>query len=218
LARRERRPKMPRSDVPPTKSSLFAVKEQLAIAREGFDLLEQKREILVMELMRMVEEVKLLERDLDKRTGTAYGSLRKMIVQIGRQTASEISEGIRFEFTVREKQGRLMGIPLPTIDMQVPRMELKYSFMGTSGTCDATMIEFFELLKLIARMAEIRTMVWRLAKEVRKTQRRVNALEKIVIPDVEDTRAFIEGVLEEREREIFFVQKILKARLLGERT
>jgi len=209
---------MPRSDVPPTKSSLFAVREQLAIAREGFELLEQKREILVMELMRMVEEVKLLERDLDRRVASAYGSLRKMIVQIGRQTASEISAGIRFDFTVREKQGRLMGIQLPTLDMQMPRMELKYSFLGTSGTCDATTIEFFELLKLIARMAEIRTMVWRLAKEVRKTQRRVNALERIVIPDVDDTRRFIEGVLEEREREIFFVQKILKARLLGERT
>ena len=58
---------MARYDVPPTKSSLFSVKEQLSIAREGFELLEQKREILVMELMRMVEEVKLLERDLDKR-------------------------------------------------------------------------------------------------------------------------------------------------------
>ena len=96
-------------------------------------------------------------------------------------------------------------------------MELKYSFMSTHSSCDGTMIEFFEMLKLIARMAEIRTMVWRLAKEVRKTQRRVNALEKIVIPDVEETKKFIEGVLEEREREVFFVQKILKARLLGDK-
>ncbi|MGA2481319.1 MAG: V-type ATP synthase subunit D, partial [Spirochaetia bacterium] len=107
--------------------------------------------------------------------------------------------------------------PLPTIDMDMPKMELKYSFMSTDSSCDGTMTEFFELLKLVARMAEIRTMVWRLAKEVRKTQRRVNALEKIVIPDVQETKKFIEGVLEEREREVFFVQKILKARLLGER-
>ena len=96
-------------------------------------------------------------------------------------------------------------------------MALKYSFMNTHGSCDRTMVEFFELLKLVARMAEIRTMVWRLAKEVRRTQRRVNALEKIVIPDVVETKKFIEDVLEEREREVFFVQKILKARLLGDR-
>jgi len=208
---------MARFDVPPTKSSLFSVKEQLTIAREGFELLEQKREILVMELMRLVEEVKLLERDMDKRISSAYGSLKQMMLRVGRETAGEVSAGIGFDYVAREKSGKLMGMPLPTIDVQMPLMELKYSFMSSHSSCDGTMIEFFELLKLIARMAEIRTMVWRLAKEVRKTQRRVNALEKIVIPDVEETKKFIEGVLEEREREVFFVQKILKARLLGDK-
>ena len=208
---------MARYDVPPTKSSLLAVKEQLGIAREGFELLEQKREILIMELMRMVEEVKLLEHDMSKRVETSYGALRQMLVRMGRETAREVSAGIRFDYAVRERQGKLMGIPLPTLEMDMPHMELKYSFMSTDSSCDVLMTEFFELLKLIARMAEIRTMVWRLAKEVRKTQRRVNALERIVIPDVEDTKKFIEGVLEEREREVFFVQKILKARLLGDR-
>jgi V/A-type H+-transporting ATPase subunit D len=208
---------MARYDVPPTKSSLFSVKEQLTIAREGFELLEQKREILIMELMRLVEEVKLVERDLDKRVTTAYGTLKQMLVRVGRENARDVSAGIEFEYSTREKHGKLMGIPLPSIDVDMPRLELKYSFMSTSSACDATTVEFFELLKLLARMAEIRTMVWRLAKEVRKTQRRVNALERIVIPDVEETRKFIEGVLEEREREVFFVQKILKARLLGDR-
>jgi V/A-type H+-transporting ATPase subunit D len=208
---------MARFDIPPTKSSLLSIKDQLTIAREGFELLEQKREILIMELMRMVEEVKLLERDLDKRIGTAYGSLKQMIVHMGRETALDVSAGIQFDYAVRERQGKLMGIPLPTLDMDMPHMDLKYSFMSTDSTCDGLMREFFELLKLIARMAEIRTMVWRLAKEVRKTQRRVNALERIVIPDVVDTKKFIESVLEEREREVFFVQKILKARLLGDR-
>jgi len=208
---------MARYDVPPTKSNLFGVRQQLSIAREGFELLEQKREILIMELMRMVEEVKLLERDLDKRVESAYGALKRMIVGLGRETAHEVSSGIAFDYVVKEKQSRLMGIPLPTLDIQAPRMALQYSFMNTQAACDRTMVEFFELLKLVARLAEIRTMVWRLAKEVRRTQRRVNALEKIVIPDVLETKKFIEDVLEEREREVFFVQKILKARLLGDR-
>ncbi len=208
---------MARYDIPPTKSNLFAVREQLTTAREGYELLEQKREILVMELMRMVEEVKLLERDVDRRVDSAYGALKRMIVRTGRENAREMSAGIRFEYAVKQKQGKLMGIPLPSLDVETPHMALKYSFMGTDGSCDRTMVEFFELLKIVARMAEIRTMVWRLAKEVRKTQRRVNALEKIVIPDVLETKGFIEGVLEEREREVFFVQKILKARLLGDK-
>jgi V/A-type H+-transporting ATPase subunit D len=208
---------MARYEVPPTKSSLFAVKAQLIIAREGYELLEQKREILVMELMRMVEEVKLLERDIDARVQTAYKALTRTLLRMGRSEAKNVADGISFEYTTKEKSGKLMGIPLPSLDITMPALELRYSFMGADSSCDATMREFHELLKLVARMAEIRTMVWRLAKEVRKTQRRVNALEKIVIPDVLETRAFIEGVLEEREREVFFVQKILKSRLLGDR-
>jgi V/A-type H+/Na+-transporting ATPase subunit D len=208
---------MARQNIPPTKSNLFSVKDQLTTAREGYDLLEQKREILVMELMRLVEEVKLLEGDMDRRLETAYGALKQMIVRMGRDTAREVSEGIRFPYAAREKTGKLMGMSLPTLDVDMPQLELKYSFMSTDSACDATTIEFFEALKLIARMAEIRTTVWRLAKEVRKTQRRVNALDKIVIPEVQETRKYIEGVLEEREREVFFVQKILKAKLLGDK-
>jgi V/A-type H+/Na+-transporting ATPase subunit D len=212
-----KRGRMAHQNIPPTKSNLFSVKDQLTTAREGYDLLEQKREILVMELMRLVEEVKLLERDMDKRLESSYGALKQMLVRMGRATAREVSEGIRFAYEMREKSNKLMGMAMPTIDVDMPGMELKYSFMSTDSACDATTVEFFELLKLISRMAEVRTMVWRLAKEVRKTQRRVNALDKIVIPDVEETKKFIEGVLEEREREVFFVQKILKAKLLGDR-
>src|SRR5208282_3721538 len=82
---------MARYDIPPTKSSLFSVKEQLSIAREGFELLEQKREILIMELMRLVEEVKLLERDLDRRVASAFGVLKHMLVSVGRENARDAS-------------------------------------------------------------------------------------------------------------------------------
>ncbi len=208
---------MARYDVPPTKSSLLAVKASLAVAREGHELLEQKREILIMELMRMVEEVKLAERDIDARVATAYRALSGTIARMGRDSARAVADGIAYTFAARQKSGKLMGIPLPSVDVQMPGLELKYSFLSADSSCDATMREFFELLSLVARMAEIRTMVWRLAKEVRKTQRRVNALEKIVIPDQEQTKAFIESVLEEREREVFFVQKLLKGRLMGDR-
>ena len=61
-----------KEQIAPTKSNLIRVKERLNTALEGYDLLEQKREILVMELMRQVEQVKILERDLDARIATAY--------------------------------------------------------------------------------------------------------------------------------------------------
>ncbi len=89
---------MARYDVPPTKSSLFAVRSNLAIAREGHELLEQKREILVMELMRLVEKVKELERETDAQVARAYGALRTTLARVGRAAAREIAQGIAFPY------------------------------------------------------------------------------------------------------------------------
>ena len=84
--------------------------------------------------------------------------------------------------------------------------------MGSYADVDKVTVEFLTLLKLLTRLASIRTMVWKLATEVRKTQRRVNALDKQVIPETRETKEYIQSVLEERERENTFVLKALKAR------
>jgi V/A-type H+/Na+-transporting ATPase subunit D len=203
---------MAKLNVAPTKSNLIAVKAQLVVAEEGYDLLEQKREILVMELMKMVEQVKLLEKEIDKRLSTAYPALKHMLLAIGRDMAGEISEGITYSYTLSERTVQIAGLSLPSLDVKLPDRELQYSFMNSFADCDETMLEFFELLRILTEMASIRTIVWRLAKEVKKTQRRVNALEKMVIPNTKETKVYIESVLEERERESFFVQKLLKNR------
>jgi V/A-type H+/Na+-transporting ATPase subunit D len=201
--------------VAPTKSNLIALKEQLVVAHEGYDLLEQKREILVMELMRLVEEVKLMEQAMAKASDSAYSSLKRMLLSVGRDRAREIASGVEYSFEFIERASTVAGIGLPSLELKPAQHRLQYSFGNSFADCDETMIEFLSFLGLAARMASLRTMVWRLAKEVKKTQRRVNALEKMVIPDTEDTKRYIEGVLEERERESFFVQKMLKARREG---
>jgi V/A-type H+-transporting ATPase subunit D len=203
---------MAKLNVAPTKSNLLAVKEQLAIAEDGYDLLEQKREILVMELMRMVEHVKLLEIDIQKRIQTAYPALKEMLMQVGGDRVERISHAIDYDFSITEKPLTLAGMSFSSINVQVPKLKLVYSFLGTFAAVDKVMVEFFDLLRLLTEMASIRTIVWRLANEVRKTQRRVNALEKMVIPQTRETKKFIESVLEERERENVFVLKSLKAR------
>ena len=201
---------MAREQVAPTKSSLQRVKERLNIAREGYDLLEQKREILVSELMRKVEQVKILERELDKRVETAYPTLKKMLVKSGRESVNRIVQNVSYDFKVVEKQVVSAGMRLPSLEVEIPSMELKFSPTNSFAECDETVIEFFELLKICTELAAIRTIAWRLAREVRRTQRRVNALEKMVIPTASETKAYIESVLEERERDSFFTTKLLK--------
>ncbi|GHT57151.1 V-type ATP synthase subunit D [Spirochaetia bacterium] len=201
---------MPRESIAPTKSNLIRVKERLTTAEEGYDLLEQKREILVMELMQKVEQVKLLERDLDARAGTAYPALKRMLVVVGRERADKLSRDIHYRFELHEKRVIAAGMTLPGLEIRLPNAELKYSPANSFAECDETVLEFFEMLKLCTELAAVRTIAWRLAREVRKTQRRVNALEKMVIPTARETKVYIEAALEERERDSFFTSKLLK--------
>jgi V/A-type H+-transporting ATPase subunit D len=186
------------------------VKEKLNTAQEGYGLLEQKREILVMELMQKVEQVKLLGRDLDARVETAYPVMKRMLIVVGRERADRLSRGIHYRFELEEKQVMAAGMKLPSLEVKMPNAELKYSPANSFAECDETVLEFFELLKILTELAAVRTIAWRLAREVRKTQRRVNALEKMVIPTARDTKVYIEAALEERDRDSFFTSKLLK--------
>jgi len=203
---------MARLQIAPTKSNLLAVKEQLAIAKDGYELLEQKREILVMELMQMVEKVKLLESDIDKQIAKAYPSLRRMFMAVGRDRTERVAKTVSYDFVIPEKRVVLAGMTFSSISVELPKRRLAYSYLNSFADCDKVMIDFFELLRLLTDMASIRTIVWALAREVKKTQRRVNALDKQVIPQTRETKIYIESVLEEREREGVFVLKALKAR------
>lgn len=201
-------------NIAPTKSNLIKEKERLNLALEGYDLLERKREILVMELMKRVDEVKILEREIDKRCSSAYPAMRRMLLSVGRERAKQLADGVECDFAAREKRVTVAGISAPSLEADMPPRKLPYSFVNSFADCDETMLEFKELLDLIAAMAGMRSIVWRLAKELKKTQRRVNALEKMVIPESKERKQFIEAALEEREREFLFTGKLLKARRL----
>ena len=206
---------MAKQNIAPTKSNLLAIKEQLAISTNGYDLLEEKREILVRELMRLVEQVNLLEAQIDKVIAKAYPAFKKMLVLEGTENIERISHSVHYDFEMEEKNVVIGGMEFSTIDVELPKKELFYSFLGTHANTDDAITNFFELLSLLTQMASIRTIVWRLAEEVKRTQRRVNALDKMIIPQAEETKKYIETVLEERERENVFVLKALKKRSLG---
>lgn len=203
---------MAKLNIAPTKSNLLVVKEQLSISKDGYDLLDQKREILVMELMRMVEQVKLLEQKIDERIKKAYPVLKSMLLAVGEDNVERLSQAVKYNFNITEKTVNAGGMSFSSISVNLPKRDLFYSFMDSFADSDKVMVEFFELLQILTEMASIRTIAWRLATEVKKTQRRVNALEKMVIPQTSETKQYIESVLEERERENIFVLKALKAK------
>jgi len=203
---------VPSRNVAPTKSNLLKEKETLTLAMEGYDLLERKREILMLELMKRMDEVRALERELRRRSSSAYPVLRRMLLEAGRDNARELAAGVKADFAARERRVQVTGISMPALEAVAPEHRLQVSFMNSFADSDETAAEFSGLLEIIASMAGLRAIVWRLAKEVRKTQRRVNALEKMVIPESKSIKTFIEASLEEREREAVFSTKLLKAR------
>ena len=206
---------MAKLNIAPTKSNLLSMKEQLAVSTNGYELLEEKRESLVRELMHLVDKVKVLEEEINKVIAQAYPAFTKMLMLEGSDQVERIAHSVNYKFEMTEKHVNIGGMNFTSMDVILPKKELFYSFLGTYADTDATIDKFFELLKLLTQMASIRTIVWRLAAEVKKTQRRVNALDKMIIPQTKETKAYIESVLEERERENVFVLKALKKRGSG---
>lgn len=203
---------MAKLNIAPTKSNLLAVKEQLEISTQGYDLLEQKREILVMEVMHIIEKVKLLERQIDKCVSSAYPALKNMLLTLGGDRVERIALPVNYKFEMQTSKTVIGGMTFDSVDVKLPKEQIFSSILGSSPDSDLVMKEFFKFLSLLTQLASVRTIAWRLALEVKKTQRRVNALDKLIVPQDKETVKYIESVLEERERENVFVLKSLKNR------
>ncbi|MCE1207498.1 MAG: V-type ATP synthase subunit D, partial [Spirochaetia bacterium] len=188
----------------------------LALALQGYDLLEKKREILVIELLKRIDELELLEDEIRKTTEKAYGTLKKMLLSAGRERSQAISALPARQMMLKASRVNVSGMNLPVIDAQAGELKLHYSFLNSFAVCDETMIEFTELVSKLAVAASLRSIVWRLAREVKKTQRRVNALDKLVIPRSKEIVSFIEASLDERDRESLFAIKMLKQHMSEE--
>jgi len=185
----------------------------LDFAQEGYDLLEQKRQILVLELMGRVEGAKRAQKDVDEIMAQAFSALREGALRSGTEAMTRESIGIVRDHRIDISSRPVMGLDLPSVNVENVPPKPEFGLGSGSAMSDEVMMQFTKALDAIAHLAEIENAVFRLASEVRRTQRRVNALSKVFIPDYEDTIDYIEDVLEERERESFVIMKMAKARL-----
>jgi len=196
--------------IAPTRGNMVKFASSLKLARKGRDLLEQKRTILLMELTGKIREARDLQRDLELVFSDAYFSLQMAGLSVGIDNVEELAYSVPEvqDFTIRLHS--VMGVEIPKVDpMEKPPVPC-YSFLGTSGALDAAYSRAQDVLALIARLAEVETSVYRLAVQIRKTFRRVNALEKVVIPSNKRTLAWIANVLEENDREDFTRMKMAR--------
>lgn len=208
---------MPTINVAPTRSNLIRIKKELTFAREGYEILDRKREVLTTELVRVAHEADVLQKEVWKLLETAYAALEKARLTLGSDHVEWAALAANKTVDVHLKLRGIMGVAIPVIEARGEPQRMLYSLGGTNAALDEASAAFREVIIKTPQLSMLVTTVWRLAGELRKTQRRVNALQHIFIPAYEETVTFIVSSLEEREREEIFRLKWLKTKMSGPR-
>lgn len=194
--------------VSPTKANLLAAKKNLELAKHGFDMLDRKRNILMREMMKMIDQSAALQRDIGDTFTTAYSALQTANVTLGIENTLENAAPEETGFKMQNRS--VMGVDLPTTWRESEDVQPFYGFWGTNSYLDSAYLRFDRVKELAARLAGVENSVYRLAMAIKKTQRCANMLENIVIPRYEASIRFIGSVLEEHEREEFTRLKVIK--------
>jgi len=205
---------MARYEIAPTKTNLMKVKRDLGFANEGWELLDQKRKILVVELMGLIDRAVEAQEEVEKKLNLAFKALDQAMLRMGRRDLSLVALGMHIRSDIKFSERRVMGVSIPRVMVDFDDKSPYVAAAESSIWVDEATLRFREVLKLLGTLAEARIALMRLSREVAKTIRRVNALEKIFIPDYKETLKYIIMALEEMDREAFFINKLIKNHLL----
>lgn len=204
---------MSRIKMVPTKTNLLRLKRDLSFAREGYELLEQKRQILVMELMSLMDKTAEAQDQMEKDLDKAYQALKHAVLAGGKDGAASAAAAVQIDSDVTISSRRVMGVHLPKVDLKIEDHAPYFGPGESSFWVDEAISRFKKVLQDMGALAEMRISLMRLAQEVKKTMRRVNALEKISIPNYEETIKYFQDTLEEAERGMFATLKLVKVLL-----
>lgn len=197
-------------NIAPTKSNLLSASASLEFSKKGFELLDKKRNVLIREMMGLIGKAKDIQERIDATFNEAYEALRVANITEGISTVQGIAETVNemddYDVLLRS----VMGVEVPTLKFSKSDLQPTYSFYRTNNAFDIAVIRFQEVKYLIYELAEIENSVYRLAMEIKKTQKRTNALQNIQIPRFKEIVKYIQDVLEEKEREDFFRLKMVK--------
>jgi V/A-type H+-transporting ATPase subunit D len=200
-------------NVAPTKTNLIKFKQEMKFAKLGYELLDQKRNILVLELLNLVDQAVEHQERASKALSQAYRTLERAVLDMGKRKVLTLASAINIRTEIQVRERKVMGVGLPVVETTFKDFPPYYSPEGTSFWIDTSLDNFKNALQVMGRLAELKVSLIRLANEVKKTIRKVNALEKIAIPDLEQTVVMIQNRLEENERDMFVLMKLVKSRL-----
>jgi len=193
-----------------TKANLIAAQSALDFSKKGFELLDKKRNVLIRNLMEFMDQAKEIQQKMQKIFKEAYEALTVANISLGINEVNEVARSIprTTEFTILTYS--VMGVEISQIKYEKHDIIPYYSFYHTNTALDVALQKFQQVKYLLYELAEIEDSVYKLAIEIKRTQKRTNALKNIQIPKYESMVKHISEVLEEKEREDFFRLKVLK--------
>jgi V/A-type H+-transporting ATPase subunit D len=138
----------------PTKSNLMATKRSLALATQGYDLMDRKRNILVREMMQLIDRAAGIQDRISAAYAEAYEALKKANIMLG--SVGGYAAGVPVERGVQMSTRSVMGVELPTLRLNTTSpMGLYYDLESTNGTLDVAYLKFNEVKTLTVELAEV---------------------------------------------------------------
>lgn len=203
-------------NVSPTRMNLLLAKRQAALAEQGADLLKRKRDALIREFFQSVQQLLESRARLEETAREAFYSLSVAKAVDGTVMVRSAGYAAQGQIELKMASQNVMGVRIPVVERrEVVRSVLArgYSIIGVSSRIDETASRFERELALIIELAGVETRIIRLSDAIRKTNRRVNALEQVVMPNLTSLQRMISRALEERERENVFALKRIKKKI-----
>ena len=201
--------------VNPNRMELLRLKKRLVVAKRGHKLLKDKRDALIQEFIRIVKENKTIREELEDKLMKYYIIFSNASSLMSKITLEETLMFPKAKSTIEITFKNIMSVNVPKYIFKYEGNFYAYSLINTTPELDIALRNFYEILPLMLRLAELDKAVSLLADEIEKTRRRVNALEYVLIPDLEDTIKFITMKLDEMARSttsaIMRIKEIIRA-------
>ncbi len=196
-----------------TKTNLIKTKGVLSLCREGYQLLDEKRRILLMEISSITKIIDRIQEDVNESISDAYAAVEKALAAMGKSGLKNLAAGIDTEIEINITEKKLMGTSIPSVSLSLKERPPFFSPVGVHPALDQALVLLRETIKHIAELAEKRIALQRLEKEFQRTTKKVNALEKIHIPYYNEVVKVITERLDEESREAFTTLKEIKRKL-----
>ena len=198
-----------------TRMELLKLRRRLVVARRGHKLLKDKLEGLIKEFMNIAHEYRKLRQMVDDELPYVMKLFVLAEITSSRKITENALESVRQELDIIVEPVRMMGVRIQKLDIRYGEVTGRYSLVHTPPELDIAITKLRDFLPKLLAMSETEDKVRRMASEVEKTRRRVNALEHSFIPRIEETVRFITSKLEETERSTTSALMKIKAQRLA---